>query len=416
MIAKMELLKNSFIGASKANHRMAPIGIMLSGGPGVGKSKLLTYLCELMSRVKNRTFNPDMVYTRVLDSEYFEEYNPLSQPIIHYSELGNKSKKMAASQGDSVINELCSVMDSLAYSCNMPFDRKGTVYALPEMVICDTNNPELNLKTLVSNPAAVRRRFLYIDVRVKPEFVKKAGCEMDPQKSMEKGGDMMDRWLFTVYKYSAVSATESNKVELATLVDIYEMSKLMVSLMRDHIRREEEMLSKVNSRQLFEFALNKSFESDMKLDDLLDEEFDEKQLGPVSVESFEMVKKPFVYAKQKIVGFFDRRVQNMKNDIRVIGGGAVNLIVAVFQFILATTIDCCCIDMNETSVFDFSLKRFVFLAFFGVLYCIGAFHVMLLSMIVCMMFFNPKYVAGLVMRESQALMRRKRMWFICGLL
>jgi hypothetical protein len=226
--------------------RRTPFGIVLHGDPGVGKGQILPVLTQWYSEVKNREHSDALMYSRVVSSQYFDGYDPFANPYIHYSETGGKSLEQIRREGDTVINEICSLIDSLPFCCDMSsVDDKGRVYALPDLVLIDTNNESMHLNHLVSNPAAVRRRFLYIEQVVKPEFRRDDGsCGLDYEKSVNSGRDILDKWDFIVREYVPQNNIQSGRNELFR-GDIYALRDFVKSKYNQHIRQQEDIQAMV---------------------------------------------------------------------------------------------------------------------------------------------------------------------------
>lgn len=181
-----------------ASSRVPPFCIVMHGDPGIGKSTLMNFVYRVLSNVKKRKFTDSQVYSRILGSDFWEGYDPWSHPFIHYSELGNLHKNLAKMKGDSRIDELTSVIDSVPMPLNMAFEGKGKIYFRGELVMIDTNNPDMNLDVLFSNPAAFRRRFLYVKPHVLAKFRKPdgVGIRYDPDDEVTR---LNDKYSFDVY-------------------------------------------------------------------------------------------------------------------------------------------------------------------------------------------------------------------------
>jgi hypothetical protein len=212
--------------------RQTPYAILLYGDPGIGKGELVPFLLSILSKVKGRQFHESQMYTRIPTTDYFEGYIPESHPYIHYSELGAVAASLAASRGDPRIAEICSILDSLDMPLDMAFEQKGKVHALFEAFIADCNDPNLNLRACVNNPAAVRRRFLYVRPQVKPAFQKEGSPALDPVKSLADPSDIFNRWYFEVYRMVPINNRESKKVvlmECTNADDIYRLAEVVRS-------------------------------------------------------------------------------------------------------------------------------------------------------------------------------------------
>lgn len=222
--------------------RPPPYGIVLHGEPGIGKSHVLTHLANIWSDVKNRPRNDQYMYPRNIKDEYWEGYQPLSQPYVHYSEIARDAPDLAKRQGDEIMTELTSLIDTLPFPVPMAFDLKGKVFASPELVLCDTNNVELNLKGTVFAPSAYRRRFLYIQPVVKPEFRVAGSVRLDSAKSIGDQSWWMDRWLFNVVRKDPVDNVTSINRTILSGVDIYELERFLKADFTRHIEETQAVL------------------------------------------------------------------------------------------------------------------------------------------------------------------------------
>ncbi len=191
-------------GESNNKSRVPPVAIILHGYPGTGKSKLLTYLARVWSKVKGREFSENQMFSRCTTSQYWDQYDPDTKPFIHMSELGSMSKKQAEMHGDAILSEVLSLVDGLPFACDMSaVEDKGKVFARPEMILIDTNNPDLHVKELMYSEGAVKRRFIVIDASVLPEFRVEGSTALDSRKSMAAGPNYLDRYNFTVTTYTS---------------------------------------------------------------------------------------------------------------------------------------------------------------------------------------------------------------------
>lgn len=210
--------------------RPTPFGLIVQGPPGIGKSSLITYIEQLWSFVKGRPFEVSHVFSRG-KSEYWDGYNPASQPIIHISEGGSLHKDIAAKMGDQTLVEICSICDSQPYAVNMAcLDLKGKIFARPEMVIIDSNTPDLNAKVSVNNPGAVARRFWNLEARVKPEHTI-SGTPM-LSNANPTNARMMDKWLFKLYSNQALDEKKTTPVYEMNFAADDDIDKLKDTLIR----------------------------------------------------------------------------------------------------------------------------------------------------------------------------------------
>lgn len=248
-LAQLHTSQNSVRLKIEGKNRSTPVGVIIHGTPGIGKSRILLRVCSIWSAAKERIFHESHMYTRVLASEYWAEYEPFSHPIIHYSEAGNKSKPQVQRSGDDSIKELISLVDSIEHPVNMSESKqKGKVKAIPEMVILDCNDAGLNFNVLFNNPSAYERRFIYIEPTVKPEFRVEGGTAIDIQKSMDAGGDLMDRWLFKIVRKIPITNIRSVDQVLCSGIDINELGDVLTDLFRSHIEEQQNVKDQVDTQ------------------------------------------------------------------------------------------------------------------------------------------------------------------------
>lgn len=231
--------------------RPMPIGVILHGRPGVGKGKVIPFIVATQREVKGVGFKDTQIFNRKPDVRHWDGYDPNSHPAIFYSEVGNKNASQIQREGDKTITEINSLMDTMPYSCEMAFSDKGKIFAAPEIVVIDTNNPTLNLDLLISNASAIKRRFIFIEQRVKEEFRSQDGsCGIDFAKSMNSSNDFMDKWTFTVTEEKPVD----NKATIKTVThcdDIFALKRLLKERFTKHIQEQEDARNALYTSSVF---------------------------------------------------------------------------------------------------------------------------------------------------------------------
>lgn len=234
-------LENSINVAQRligSKSRVAPLGIVIHGVPGIGKSKIVGHILRVHCAVKGRPWSDDYSYTRVKTSDYWEGYIPEAHPYILYSELGSKSLQQVKTKGDDIVEEMTSLIDDLPFPCDMAFGQKGTVFANPELVVVDTNNENMNLEILTANPAAHYRRNIYIRGSVKTQYVRSGTNMLDTEKSFnDTTTDIMDRWNFDVYRREAIDNKNYKTIDILRCGNIFELTQVMAKLYTEHIHK-----------------------------------------------------------------------------------------------------------------------------------------------------------------------------------
>jgi len=231
----------------RTHERTPPIIFVLHGDPSVGKGFLVAWILNVYSRTRNWKFENGMLFSKGRETDYWEGYDPSSMPFILMSELGNTSNVLSMREVDKELISLQSLCDSLPFICNMAFLEKGKIYADPKVVIVDTNNPDLHLDKQVFCEAAFKRRIWYLHVRVKTEFTVSNGTAIDKKKSLEAGGNILDRYLFSLTRYTA-NGNKAVVMEDKSFggLDIYDATLQLHLMMKEHIETNAKVKELIN--------------------------------------------------------------------------------------------------------------------------------------------------------------------------
>jgi len=252
--ARLYLLKsiaNDILFKMQTKSRVAPFGVVIYGPPQIGKSSMLTHFYKLFCKHKGYVYSKDLVYDRNPKSSYWDNHDPLVQPIIHYPEIGSVSKNIAKNKGDETVDELLMVSDSQPFSAEKSrAEEKGKCLIMPELLTIDCNDPAMNLEVTNNNPAAIRRRFVYVEAEVRSEYRKENSNALDTDK-VEGIANKMDLWNFRVYRQDPKNLKEStivyykNKNGQITM-DIFDLSSLFMRLFEEHDQAQVKFKNAIN--------------------------------------------------------------------------------------------------------------------------------------------------------------------------
>lgn len=166
----------SFTAAVAGVTRKPPVAFIISGPPKIGKSAMMIFIQRALCKYEGMTYSNKMNYDFPKENDHMDSYEPLIHTCISFHELGSETQMALRDGGSALIVSLLTVCDSqamLAKKADLP--SKGQHYVMPKLVLIDTNNPNLNLNLLVMNPAAVRRRFLFLTMKVREEYADSHG-------------------------------------------------------------------------------------------------------------------------------------------------------------------------------------------------------------------------------------------------
>jgi hypothetical protein len=222
-----------------AENRVTPAVVVIVGTPGIGKSSIQNLACKFQSEVMGREFTPDMVYTRVNNSEFWDGYKR-GQPIVRYGDVGTLQPSITKNRGDALLDEILVVASSesllLNYSGTTPDAPKGKGHFRAEMILIDTNDEKMGIENVRTNAAAVRRRMIFTSATVKPEFRLPNSTQLDAAKALAAGD--YDYHYYDVYTYLAIDSVRSERKDYLRKGNVHEFHDTLTHLLRTHYERE----------------------------------------------------------------------------------------------------------------------------------------------------------------------------------
>lgn len=231
-------------------NRPVPMGIVICSPPGTGKTSVMTLVAHIWSRCKGRQFDPSHIYHNCNASEYHEGYDPLGNPIGHWSEVGDKSDALSQKEVDKSMADILSVCDSNPMLMNMAtLERKKNTWCNFEMIMIDTNVEDMQLKFQKARPGATMRRFLYIVPQLDEAFKKPGHETIDPSIEAE---NYWDKWTFRMYNHEPILDGLDSRPANIWEGRLYEFEQRLASMMRKHIQYQSAHLEHLNSQLYFE--------------------------------------------------------------------------------------------------------------------------------------------------------------------
>jgi hypothetical protein len=91
LLTSLELERGIVMSRINSSRRQTPLGIVLTGPPSIGKSKLITYLGALWNNVKGRDFHDGHIFHKNANEEHWENYSGFSHKVVHIAELGGNN-------------------------------------------------------------------------------------------------------------------------------------------------------------------------------------------------------------------------------------------------------------------------------------------------------------------------------------
>lgn len=179
---KIKELESDVLAARRSFElRRAPLGVVFYGGSGVGKTGIMTGLCELWGAATGMACAPENQYWKNESDQYMSGYN-YKHTIILMDDLSN-TKIDGNNPSTSDLSMFVRFGNNAPYSTNQAsLENKGVIHCLSDLLVCSTNVQDVKVHEVSNEPYSVTRRFIFVEIRVKPEFRKPGSGGLDGSK------------------------------------------------------------------------------------------------------------------------------------------------------------------------------------------------------------------------------------------
>jgi hypothetical protein len=163
---------------SSAGNRQEPVGVVLQGGSGVGKSMLMEHICSAfcastLTLEQMKAYNENRknyIFNYQGESSYFDGYQPTTH-VTYFDEMFQA--KDTDSKPDAEPMTLVRMLNSFEMALNFAkLEMKGNVKFHSKLVIGTTNMKEFKFNSIIDSEAVIRRLHIQVIVVPKPEYCK----------------------------------------------------------------------------------------------------------------------------------------------------------------------------------------------------------------------------------------------------
>lgn len=198
--------------------RAAPLGVVVSGPTSIGKSQFKQLLYHHYGAVRKLSTAPEFCYTRSPGAEFWDNFRSSMWCCI----IDDAAQMNPALGLDQSVAELIQLCNNVAYIPNQAdLADKGRTPFKCELVVATTNTTHLNAQHYYSHPIAVARRFLTVELALKPDFANTAGM-LDPTKMLPDDTGYMNIWHIRILSVANDGNNRAKYTLEREFSDIYE--------------------------------------------------------------------------------------------------------------------------------------------------------------------------------------------------
>lgn len=198
IITELDAMRNRYLSVVMASAlRKQPLGVVIYGSPGIGKSSVLDILYDYDAKIRGRC--PDRSYRFQFSAK--EEYMTNFRSSMHTIVLDDVAQHMANKvQGiDKTVEYIISLINNQGHCPpQAALEDKGKTPILADLVLITTNVADMNIPLYYKASYAVYRRVpIHIEPIVKEQYRKPGSSDIDPEKATD-GGAFPDYWVWRV--------------------------------------------------------------------------------------------------------------------------------------------------------------------------------------------------------------------------
>lgn len=240
-VIELETLEKRYLSlASSLTMRRQPLGVVLYGQPGIGKSHLSDMILHYWASLLERPTGTEYRFFHSSSEEYFTNYRSYMYAIVLDDVAQHRPDRV---QGvDPSLATLIKIFNNMPFSPpQAALDDKGKTPMLADVGIVTTNVIDMNIPHFFSRSFAVMRRLpIHIEPVVKAAYRKAGTLSIDPSKT--DGGLYTNYWNFVVREpkcHENMVGTYEVTREFETLSELFEW---MRPLMLRHYQNQVSMV------------------------------------------------------------------------------------------------------------------------------------------------------------------------------
>lgn len=177
-----------------SSERPLPIGLMLFGPPGIGKSVLADQILKLCYDnaiflghfPDGHVYDKKYKYVLCPEDEFMSEFR-INHEVVMMDDVDQYTEKINEAKEGGLITKAISFVNEIPYvTPQAHLEDKGKIPLMAEFVIGTTNSRSAGIERVFKEHSGALRRFFFIDIEVREEFRRDGttalGCKHDPKE------------------------------------------------------------------------------------------------------------------------------------------------------------------------------------------------------------------------------------------
>lgn len=222
--------------------RKQPLGVIIFGSPGVGKSSIVEMLFHFDATRRGRSTDSGYKFQFASDDEYMTNFrSSMHTIVIDDAAQHNPGKIQGVDPSVALILKICNNQGYCPPQASL--DDKGKTPMLVDLALVTTNKRDLNIPIYYpASFAAMRRLGIHLEIIVKPEYAKPNGTSIDPEKATSEEA-YPNYWIFKVSHAASIGDSMQGEYRLyKTFDDISEFLEYFGSVSDSHALQQERYL------------------------------------------------------------------------------------------------------------------------------------------------------------------------------
>ncbi len=247
ILIELETLQKRYLSlAASLSMRAQPLGIVLFGHPGVGKSHINDIICRFFCDRFGLDSSPEYRFYHSSEEEFFTNFKSYMHTVVLDDVAQHKPDKI---QGvDPSISTLLKIVNNMPFSPpQAALDDKGKTPVLAQLCMVTTNEIQLNIHHYYNASFAAMRRFpIHIEPVVKEEFRLANSNSLDSSKT--DGNLYSNYWNFIVRVPKQGKDQHGSFVESGLVFEtIEQLFDYLGPIMDQHRHNQKVMVTNANS-------------------------------------------------------------------------------------------------------------------------------------------------------------------------